>query len=479
VKLRSRLAAAAVVLVAAVAVGGWFTIHSVRESQRDQVDRELAAAVPTAFGVGDPSRPRPPVRDENFSDVYVARIEADGSRLELATPQGGSDAAPELPSGVSGGPIGYHVETVGSVPGTGGHRWRAVLLGSADRGPRLLVAVSLQQADATTARLQWAVVGVAVGTLAALGLAGWWIVRLGLRPIAEVTAAADAITAGERHTRVRVGDARTEAGHLGRAFNVMLDEHQAVEDRLRRFVADASHELRTPVASIRAFADLHRQGGLDSPDALADAMRRIGGESARMADLVDDLLLLARLDEGRPLEREPVDLAGILHDAALDVSVTHPSRVVDIDVDEPLGVVGDDARLRQVVTNLVHNALRHAGPDARITIHGHQRGEVCVVEVADDGIGLDADGTAHAFDRFWRAEKSRVRTGSGAGLGLSIVRAIVDAHGGRVVLESAPGAGTTVRLALPSVPAPLGPPLAPPAATPSPRGVPDAVGAET
>jgi two-component system OmpR family sensor kinase len=402
------------------------------------------------------------VARENFSDVYVAWIEADGSRVTVATLQSNGEAAPEMPTTVSEGPGAYEIQTVAALEGS--HRWRAVLLGTPGR-PRLLVAVTLQRADATTERLQWAVIGGAVGTLAVLGLAGWWIVRLGLRPIAEVTAAADAITAGERHTRVTVTNARTEAGHLGRAFNVMLDEHQAVEDRLRRFIADASHELRTPVASIRGFADLHRQGGLDSPDALADAMRRIGGESARMADLVDDLLLLARLDEGRPLAREPVDLAVILHDAALDVSVTHPSRVVDLDVTEPLVVIGDDARLRQVVTNLVHNALRHAGPDARITLRGHPRGQVCVVEVHDDGVGLDADGAAHAFDRFWRADHARARSGAGAGLGLSIVRAIVDAHGGRVALESAPGAGTTVRLGLPAAPQGRDPAATDPTAT--------------
>jgi two-component system, OmpR family, sensor kinase len=453
VTLRVGLVAAAAVVVTAIIGGGWFTLRTVGASQREEVDQQLTTAIPTAFAIAPPNSPRPQaaaVPTQSFSEVYVARITADGSRVTIATPQRAASATPAVPSVASTGLLRVHIETVGSVEGH--HRWRAVLLearGAA--GSSVLVAVSLDQAEATIRRLRLAVLAGAVGALAAVALAAWLIVRLGLRPIAEVAAAADAITAGERERRVMVRHPRAEAGHLGRAFNVMLDEHQASEDRLRRFIADASHELRTPVASIRAFADLHRHGGLEEPDALDDAMRRIGGESARMADLVDDLLLLARLDEGRPLERVPTDLAGILHDAALDASVTHPSRDVRVEVDGPLPLVGDEARLHQVASNLVHNALTHAGADARVTIRGRTDGDVCIVEISDNGTGMDPDSHARAFDRFWRGDTSRSRRGAGAGLGLSIVRAIVEAHGGHVTLDSAPGAGTTVRLALPAL----------------------------
>jgi two-component system OmpR family sensor kinase len=332
---------------------------------------------------------------------------------------------------------------------SGGPRWRAALLSTP--GPdRVLVAVSLQRADATARQVRVTVLVAAAVIVLVLGLSAWWVARLGLRPIAEVTEVADAIAAGDRSRRVVVSERRTEAGHLGRAFNVMLDEQRANEDRLRRFIADASHELRTPVAAIRGFADLYRAGGLDEPGVLADAMRRIGGESVRMAGLVEDLLLLARLDEGRPLEARPVDLSAVLRDAAFDTSATHPNRLVRAEVVDDLTVVGDDARLRQVVANVVHNALTHGGPDATVTVRGRRQGDLCVVEVADDGAGMEPQQASHAFDRFWRADQARTRHANGAGLGLSIVRAITEAHGGRVALDSAPGHGTTVRVVLPA-----------------------------
>lgn len=449
--LRARLAVVAALVTAVLAVGGFAIVHSIARSERHQVDRRLQAAVTPAVRMAPPGSPRPsgrPEQRESFSDIYVARIEADGSRVVFATQQGtNADAAPALPNTVSTAPDDPHIVTVGSLGGGG--RWRAVLFTNSLSATRVLVAVSMDRADATVRQAELTIAALAGATLIAVGLGGWWILRLGLRPIAEVTAVADAITGGERARRVRVGNPKTEAGHLGLAFNVMLDEHQANEDRLRQFVADASHELRTPVASIRAFADLYRQGDLDSPEALSDAMRRIGGESARMAGLVEDLLLLARLDEGRPLERECVDVAAILTDAALDASVTHPSRKVSTAIEPELTTTGDDARLRQVVNNVLHNALTHAGPDATLAVVGYREGNNVVMEVDDDGVGMSAEESGHAFDRFWRANTSRTRRTNGAGLGLSIVRAISEAHGGRVVLESAPGRGTRVRIVLP------------------------------
>jgi two-component system, OmpR family, sensor kinase len=447
--LRARLAVVAALVTVVLAAGGFAIVHAVARSEQHQVDRRLRAAVPATFRVSPPGSPSPierPVQRENFSDVYVARIEPDGIRLTFATQQG-TGATPELPKALSSSPTDPHIVTVDSVSGNG--RWRAVLFSNSVDDVRVLVAVSMDRADATVRQVELTIAALAGVTLLAVGLGGWWILRLGLRPIAEVTAVADAITAGERARRVRVGNPKTEAGHLGEAFNVMLDEHQSNEDRLRQFVADASHELRTPVASIRAFADLYRQGDLDSPEALSDAMRRIGGESARMAGLVEDLLLLARLDEGRPLERECVDVAGILTDAALDASVTHPSRTVCTAIEPDLTTTGDDARLRQVVNNVLHNALTHAGREATLTVAGYRDGDDVVMEVDDDGVGMSPEESTHAFDRFWRANTSRSRRSNGAGLGLSIVRAISEAHGGRVVLESAPGRGTKVRIALP------------------------------
>jgi two-component system OmpR family sensor kinase len=290
-----------------------------------------------------------------------------------------------------------------------------------------------------------------------MAAAGWWLLRLGLRPIAEVTQVADAIAGGDRSRRVRGGAPGTEAHHLAQAFNVMLDEQAATEAKLRQFVADASHELRTPVAAIGGFADLWRQGAVD-PDQLDDVMRRIGQESARMRGLVEDLLLLARLDQGRALALEPVDLAALAADAVLDASATHPSRQVSLHAPEPVIVQGDEARLRQVLANLLSNALVHTDAATTVEVRAERHGDAALLGVSDDGPGMTPHAAARAFDRFWRADPSRARARTGAGLGLAIVRGIVAAHHGEVRLDTAPGEGTTVRVGLQISPSgPLGP----------------------
>ncbi|MGD9795447.1 MAG: sensor histidine kinase [Acidimicrobiia bacterium] len=447
--LRRRLALSAVVVAIAVAIGGWLIVRVSRESQFDQIDQTLRTAIPASFRIAPPGQPVPRALEENFSDIYMARVAADGVRTALVVPRDSTNRTPNMPSASSPGQAQFSISTVGSAEGSG--RWRAVLFGPPQ--DQLLIAVSLEQADASIRRLTYAVSAFASGLLLVMMLGGWWIQRLGLRPIAEVTAAADAITRGDRNRRVATRRSTTEAGHLAKAFNIMLDEHQATEDRLRRFVADASHELRTPVASIRAFADLYRQGGLTTEADVADAMRRIGSESARVADLVEDLLLLAKLDEGRPLLSEPVDLAQIVRDCALDVSVTHPSRDVRVRTEGDITLTGDDAKLRQVVANLLDNALVHGGDEAVVSLVARREGDVCVIEVRDDGEGFVTERPDQAFDRFWRGDPARVRAGTGSGLGLSIVRAIIEAHGGMVTLTSAPGMGTNVRCVLPVVPA--------------------------
>lgn len=229
-------------------------------------------------------------------------------------------------------------------------------------------------------------------------------------------------------------------------------ERQRVEERLRRFVADASHELRTPIATIRGYAELHRTGALEDDHALDDAMRRTEQEAIRMGGLVDDLLSLARLDRGRPLELGPVDLAVIARDAANDAAAVDPTRPIRVDTSGPAIVAADGGRIRQVVTNLVSNALVHTPPSTPITITtaAQDRGNA-YIEVADDGPGMASEVVERAFERFYRADPSRSRHRGGSGLGLAIVHAVVIAHRGSVTLDSAPGAGTTVRVELPSV----------------------------
>jgi two-component system OmpR family sensor kinase len=268
----------------------------------------------------------------------------------------------------------------------------------------------------------------------------------------------------------------TEAGQLGRALNRMLgrierafDQRTRSELQLRQFLADASHELRTPVTTIRGYAELYQAGGLGADDELDEAMRRTGQEAVRMGKLIDDMLLLARLDQGRPLESAPVDLAALVADAASDARAVDPARAITVtlDAEGPLMVRGDSDRLRQVIANLVGNALVHTPPGTAVDItasadEGEGRAVVCVV---DHGPGMSDEAVAHAFERFYRADRSRSRQHGGTGLGLAIVQAIVTSHGGKVTLSSTEGEHTTARLELPLLGADAPPPPPVPSAT--------------
>jgi two-component system OmpR family sensor kinase len=291
------------------------------------------------------------------------------------------------------------------------------------------------------------------------------------------------IAGGDLTRRVADADPHSEPGRLGLALNKMLSriegavaEQAASERRLRQFLADASHELRTPLTSIQGFAELYRRGGVPPGPDLDEAMGRIEGEVGRMRLLVNDLLLLARLDEERPLDRHPVDLLAVAADAVRDAHARVPGRfvqltVLDADDFEPVAVLGDEPRLRQVATNLVANALQHTPEEAAIAVRvgrpsvnggpppvaavGAELTDgtpVAALEVLDAGPGMGTDEASRVFERLYRAEASRSRTHGGAGLGLAIVAAIVRAHGGRVELWTQPGGGARFRVLLPALP---------------------------
>ncbi len=350
--------------------------------------------------------------------------------------------------------------TVGSTAGSG--RYRMLSMRVPD-GSTFLVGLSLKDVDATMSRLRLVLIVAVSMVIAILALVVFWVLRLGVRPIKRMTTTAGAIAAGDLSQRVPAERVGTEASALGDALNSMMAtiegafaQRSASEARLRRFVADASHELRTPVTTIRGYAELYRHGGLATSDELDQAMRRTEQESIRMASLVDDLLLLARLDEGRPLARGPVDLGVLGVDAAADARAVAPDRVVTAEVNAGVTVEGDEDRLRQVIGNLVGNALVHTPTGTAVSVRVHNGDGRAVVEVHDDGPGMPPDVVTRAFERFSRADASRSRAstgnggGAGSGLGLAIVRAIVVAHGGEVHLVSAPGAGTTVTVELAS-----------------------------
>jgi two-component system OmpR family sensor kinase len=315
-------------------------------------------------------------------------------------------------------------------------------------GAILFVATSLSGVDSTLHRLILIELIATLAVLSALVGLGLWVVQLGLRPLREIEVTAAAITAGDLSRRVEHPNQRTEVGRVGSALNTMLDRIEASDRRLRSFIADASHELRTPLAAVRAYAELFERGAATRPEDLQRSMSGITRESERMTLLVDDLLLLARLDEGRPLERKPVDLAQLVGEAVDAARVVEPERPIELSV-EPVTVTGDEARLRQVLDNLFANARSHTPAGTPVSVELQRVDGRAKLSVADHGPGLTEEQAARVFERFYRADTSRARASGGVGLGLSIVAAVTEAHGGTASAEPTPGGGATFVITLP------------------------------
>jgi two-component system, OmpR family, sensor kinase len=454
--LRTRLLAAAVLLVSCLAVSGYLIIRTVESAELHQLDSQLTNSIPVAAGVarnrpvpfGNPPRVNQPDR---LSNTYLAII-AGGKRTTIAAPQAADGQEPQTPSTISSSIASAKPTTVRSVNGSG--RWRAIVLKTPD-GNQLLLAAFMGPIDSTTTELKTAVFVAAGVTAIILLAAGIWIEQLGLRPIARMKRTADAILAGHRDQRIDTSHAGAETADLASALNSMLDQQQAIEDRLRQFVADASHELRTPTSVISGLSQLWRQGDLRDGQALQDAMRRIGQESARIKALVEELLLLARLDEGMPIQRQPLDLTTLVEGVLADAASTNPSRQIAAHLEPHVHAAGDHVALHRVVSNLITNALIHTPAHSALAVTLSSQPTGSRLEIRDSGPGMTPSEAAHAFDRFWRAETSRTRTGSG--LGLPIAQAIVTAHGGTIDLHTTPEDGTTVRIELPPAPPPSGP----------------------
>jgi two-component system OmpR family sensor kinase len=291
------------------------------------------------------------------------------------------------------------------------------------------------------------VVGATLLLVAVLALL---VLRIGLRPLSAMASTADAIAAGALRRRLPTTGGGAETDQLAATVNRAFDAQAKAEDKVRAFAADASHELRTPLATISGWLDLYNQGGLRRPGQLEHALERVNAETGRMRLLVEELSLLARLDAGRPLAREPVDVVEMTAGIVEDARVVSPDRAIAFDARVTRAVViGDEARLAQVLRNLVGNAVQHTPDDATVrVVVAHDGGEV-VVAVEDDGPGIAPAHLPHVFERFWRAEGSRSRQGGGSGLGLSIVHAITTAHGGTVTARPGEGGGTTMTVRLP------------------------------
>ncbi len=314
-----------------------------------------------------------------------------------------------------------------------------------------VILAPLGDVDATVSRLHWLEIGVGLSLLIAATGVGLWLVRIGLHPLEDMAATADAIAGGDIDRRVDLRGG-SEVEHLANALNKAFDARQESEDKLRRFVTDASHELRTPLTSIRGYSELLRRGALNDPEQGTRAVMRIEDEAVRMGGLVDDLLLLARLDQGRPVTRSPVDISVIAADAVSDARAVDPDRVVSLTAEPEVIVDGDDARLRQVLANLLANTRDHTPADTPVSVTVTATGGAAVVTVTDDGPGLPDGEAAKVFDRFWRADQARGhRHGSvgGSGLGLAIVQAIVMSHGGTVTAGNVNGHGARFSMSFP------------------------------
>ncbi len=450
--LRRRLLVAVAVLAIVLVAAGLTVVAVQRTLEVQRLDSQLTALARTPRALLLASqRVAGGAEAAGLSDVYVGRMAPDGRLVTVLAPTSDPDLAPRLQPGEA-------VPTPETRRAASGEartvRVLTVALPSG-RGEAVL-AVPTTSADAATRRLAMTLGLTGLVVAFVVGLLLWWVDRLGLRPIAQMTEAADAITAGDTGRRVPPGPPGTEAGRLGEALNAMIETTAATQDRMRRFVADASHELRTPLTTLQGYASLHAARppgplGADGRAEVDDAMRRIGDEAARMRRLVDGLLDLAGLDEGRILRRDPVDLGPLLRDVGADLRVVAPDRAVTVEAPESLVVTGDRDRLTQAVVGLTSNAVRHtpAGTPVSVRAAAEPAGTVRI-EVADAGPGIPVEHLPHLFDRFYRVDRGRAAASGGTGLGLAVVDAIARAHGGSVAVASEPGRGTTFALTLPA-----------------------------
>jgi two-component system OmpR family sensor kinase len=480
--LRARLLAGVAMLVAlGLTVGAVVTYAEQRSFLLDRVDQQVQSAVgPLSFQLGLDGR-RAAVNGPH-SGVPLPTLHGPGR----GGPVGGAAVLPPGTFGAllgSGGklirtrtfsygersqprpvvPKQFPVSTEQSLRtftvhshGASGQSYRAAAVRTRD-GRTVLVAVPLREVNQTLHRLIMVELLVGAGVILALIALGAIVIKVGLRPLARIGQTASEIAAGDLSRRVGPADSSTEVGRLGRSLNDMLGQIETAfaarrdsEDRLRRFLADASHELRTPLAAIRGYAELFRIGAAEDPETLARAMSRIESEAVRMGVLVEDLLLLAQLDQVPEPKRVPVDLSQLTEHAVHDLRVTAPDRVVTLEQTQPAIVLGDPDQLRQLLANLTRNAVIHTPAGTPVALSVDRRSDDVVLVVRDHGPGLPTGAGDALFERFWRNEGGRSRGRGGAGLGLAIADAIVRAHLGTISADDAPGGGARFVVTIPA-----------------------------
>ena len=445
----------------------------------DQVTGQVVCQHPVSGGLGPPGGASSDSGSGAASNAFAFLF------YEVRTPKGklvdgltcpayvGTHAyRPQLPSVVTGfttqsdGPQAAFFTAASIKSGGPAFRVETTQITNPDfAGDQLVVAEPIGDTTNTLHTLLLIELAVTAGALVLALAGGWWLVRLGLRPLEDVERTAESIAAGNLDQRVPGAGDTTEVGRLARALNVMLERIQAAfsarvasearlqeSDRhLRQFVADASHELRTPIAAVSAYAELFERGAGQHAEDLPRVFRGIRSETARMERLVNDLLVLARYDEGVPVQIVPTELVGLVADAVHTAGTVGPQWPVHFTATRPVEVMGDPTRLRQVIDNLLANVRAHTPEGTTATVRVEQEGSTAEIVVKDTGPGMPSEDAARVFERFYRADASRVRGQGGSGLGLSIVAAIVAAHGGTVSATSSPGEGMAVTVRIPVI----------------------------
>ncbi|GAA3665833.1 sensory box histidine kinase PhoR [Nonomuraea antimicrobica] len=486
-----RLVSATLLLVTlAITLTGLVAVRLLRSYLVERVDQQLHTATMPREPLPPPVEARPDARPQRYFGLFHGVLLNSDGEVVRTVSESTETHRPALPRLTLDEVIARHGRpfTVDSRD-AGGPSWRVVAAPARDGGSRIM-AISLGDVDATVSQL-FLIVGVAGGgTLAVLGVACYWVVRRSLRPLGEIANTANGIARGDLSRRVPLWADTTEVGKLGRSLNAMLAQIEVAvrereeaaesaresaqsarqsataarrsEELMRRFMADASHELRTPLTSIRGFAELYRLGEEKDLTEAVRLLSRIEGQAARMGLLVEDMLLLARLDQRRELAMRPVDLLSLCATVVIDAQTLAPDRRIELvrlfqdadDGDEQRGgdviVTGDEPRLAQVLNNLVTNALTHTPAGTPFQVRVGVDGDHAVVEVADEGPGFTPEVAERVFERFYRADPAR--SAGGSGLGLSIAATLAEAHGGAVMAESEPGEGALFRVVLPVEP---------------------------
>jgi two-component system OmpR family sensor kinase len=486
VSIRTRLAIAiALVVVGAFVLSGVVLVRNTRATLVSQVDDLVRTnaqrkdgkhvyppnnSPPSDDGITAPTvekvaytLPSTSEGQPRYNVVAQLSFKADGTLDGNPSPCGWDDdpkplpRVPTIPS-PEVDELVAHQQIITTPAVDGSFDYRMLIARNPRDGTYQVTAASLESVDSAIAHLIRELLIVGAIALAVATLGCWWLIRRGLRPVDRMIDTAAAIAAGDLSRRVPLFDPRSEMGRLGGALNEMLGQIEdsvrvraASEERLRRFIADAAHELRTPLTSLRGYAELYRQGAISDEAGVANAMGRIESEGGRMARLVDDMLLLARLDQQRGLETKPVDLVAVVREAVDDFRVVAPDRPITTDLADGAVVRGDRLRLRQVVDNFLVNTRIHTPPGTPVHVAVARKGKEVELSVADQGPGIPAEDQARVFERFWRADPARVRSRGGTGLGLAIVASLVQAHGGTVSLTSQPAQGATFTVRLPLI----------------------------